>query len=423
MRFSEMSNEEVLASLKSLVLEGNRIVAKVIAYLVEAEERRMHLELACSSMFEFCVRKLGFSDGAAFRRIAAARLVQRFPTVLDAIASGRVNLSNVVLLRDYFTEDNVDTLLDEAAGKTKRQIEEWIARLAPKADVPSSIRKLPVHVATAAQTPPGQPLFDSGPDMPTTAPTPAPLAQPLFDSRRTAAPVAPTRQVQPLSESRYRVQLTASVALRDKLEHARRLLSHRNPSGDLAEIIEQALDVLIEKLEKAKLGKAERPRPCAPARGGLSGSEPTTAPKNPANITRAVRRQVVGRDGFRCSFVAQNGERCSSRERLEFDHHTPRALGGTGDAANIRLLCRAHNRLAAERVFCRTHIDRQIHFRQGKCGTGASDGAPRERVRSALRSMGFRNGEAEHAIATLDSRGWNDRPIEVLVRDALGVIM
>jgi hypothetical protein len=195
MRFSEMSNDEVLAALKSFVGEGNRIAATVIAILAEVEERRMHLELACSSMFVFCVKKLGFSEGEAFRRIAAARLVRRFPAILDAIASGRVHLSSVVLLRDHFTEDNVDALLGQAAGKSKREVEELVATLAPKADVPSLIRKLPERVMITTHT-----------------------ASPARH-----AP-APKPQVQPLSEGRYKVQLMASASLRAKLEHARRLL-------------------------------------------------------------------------------------------------------------------------------------------------------------------------------------------------------
>jgi hypothetical protein len=187
-------------------------------------------------------------------------------------------------------------------------------------------------------------------------------------------------------------------------------MSHRNPSGDLAAVVEEALDLLIAKLENAKLGKTERPRTA------------TAAPTDPADIPRAVRREVVERDGLQCSFLAQNGERCSSREHLEFDHRTPRALGGTGDAANIRLLCRAHNLYAAEQVFGRAHVQEQIHLRQEKCGTGANNAASRDRVRGALREMGFRSGEAERAITTLDSRGWGDRPIELLVRDAITAI-
>jgi hypothetical protein len=288
MRFSEMTNEQVIASLKCLVGDGNRIVAKIVAYLGEVEERRIHLELACSSLFDFCTRRLGFSEGEAFRRIAAARLVRRFPAVLDAIASGRVHLSNVVLLRDHFSESNIDDLLEQAAGKSKREVEQLVARLAPKPDVACSIRKLPERAIV--------------PDAPLPVPPPS---------------AAPKPQVQPLSESRYKVTLTASSTLHEKLEHARRLMGHRNRDGDLAAVVEKALDVLIEKLEKAKLGKTDRPR------------TNTNAPKDPAHVTQAARREVVERDGLQCSFVGRNGERCPSRELLEFDHRTPRARGGT----------------------------------------------------------------------------------------------
>ena len=45
-------------------------------------------------MFEFCTRKLGLSEGEAFRRLTAARLVQRFPKLLEAICE-RVNLAKL----------------------------------------------------------------------------------------------------------------------------------------------------------------------------------------------------------------------------------------------------------------------------------------------------------------------------------------
>ena len=84
MHLAVLSNEEVLSSLKTLIGEGNRILAKVLAYLAEVEERRIHLELACGSMFEFCIRRLGFSENEAFRRLTAARLVRRFPAIGEA---------------------------------------------------------------------------------------------------------------------------------------------------------------------------------------------------------------------------------------------------------------------------------------------------------------------------------------------------
>jgi hypothetical protein len=299
--------------------------------------------------------------------------VRRFPILLDAIASGRVHLSSIVLLRDHFTDDNIDDLLDRAAGKSKREIEELVARLAPKADVPSLMRKLPDRVEMTA--PPQA--------------APRAVRQP------------PKPQVQPLSETRYRVQLTASAALRDKLEHARRLMSHSNPAGDLAAVVEEAIDLLIEKLEKAKLGKTDRPRAA------------TKPPKDPGNVTRAARREVFERDGLRCSFVGKDGERCTSCELLELDHRTPRAYGGTGDATNIRVLCKAHNLYEAEQAFGRARID--VY----RCKPAVET---RDRVRGALRAMGFRSAEAERAVNALDAHGWDGRPIETLVRDAIGVI-
>src|SRR5438128_803237 len=110
MRLTDLSNDELLASLKTLLADGNRIVAKVIAYLVEVEERRLYLELACPSMFVFCTRKLGMSVGEAHRRLLVARLVYRFPPLLEAIASGRIHLTNVFELRDLWTEENLDEL-------------------------------------------------------------------------------------------------------------------------------------------------------------------------------------------------------------------------------------------------------------------------------------------------------------------------
>jgi hypothetical protein len=76
-------------------------------------------------------------------------------------------------------------------------------------------------------------------------------------------------------------------------------------------------------------------------------------------------------------------------------------------------LCKAHNLYEAEQAFGRAHID---SFRRERRPD------PRDRVRGALRSLGFRSAEAERAVTALDAHGWSDRPIEALMRDAIGVI-
>jgi hypothetical protein len=49
--------------------------------------------------------------------------------------------------------------------------------------------------------------------------------------------------------------------------------------------------------------------------------------------------------------MAKDGTRCESRNGLQVDRIHSFAAGGTHDLSNLRLLCAAHNRRAAERVF------------------------------------------------------------------------
>ena len=60
-----------------------------------------------------------------------------------------------------------------------------------------------------------------------------------------------------------------------------------------------------------------------------------------------MKREVWARDGGQCAFVGAAG-RCSERGFLEYHHVIPFADGGTTDASNLQLRCRAHNAFEAE---------------------------------------------------------------------------
>jgi 5-methylcytosine-specific restriction endonuclease McrA len=118
------------------------------------------------------------------------------------------------------------------------------------------------------------------------------------------------------------------------------------PSGDLAQLLDRALDALNEKLERRKFAKAERPRPCRPS-------------DNARQIPADVKRAVWERDGGRCTFVGENGHQCEAKTRLEWDHVEPVAQGGRATVQGLRLRCRAHNQLEAERAFGRNFMNAQ----------------------------------------------------------------
>src|SRR3954463_1235987 len=96
-----LTDDALVSRLSTLCAEGHALTARMIVHLIEVEERRLDLRAACTSMFDFWQRKLGMSEGAAFRRINAARLVKRFPSLLGRIEKGELHLSMLVPLRAH----------------------------------------------------------------------------------------------------------------------------------------------------------------------------------------------------------------------------------------------------------------------------------------------------------------------------------
>lgn len=129
-----------------------------------------------------------------------------------------------------------------------------------------------------------------------------------------------------------------STETHDKLRRAQELLGHAIPRSDLAQVLDRALDALIEKIERRRFGATDRPRLARPS-------------QCPRHIPASVRRAVTARDGGQCTFMSGNGRRCEERGDLEYDHVKPVAKGGETTVANLRLRCHAHNQLEAERAF------------------------------------------------------------------------
>ena len=154
------------------------------------------------------------------------------------------------------------------------------------------------------------------------------------------APVPPRARIAPLARERFALQVTVSRETRGKLRHAQALLAHAVPGGDVAEVLDRALDALIAPIERRKCAAAAKPRPASPRRA-----------KSTRRVPAHVRREVWRRDGGRCTFVSERGHRCEARSRLELDHVTPVARGGESTGDNLRLRCRAHNRHAADLAF------------------------------------------------------------------------
>jgi 5-methylcytosine-specific restriction endonuclease McrA len=257
--------------------------------------------LGCSSLFKYCTQVLGLSEQAAYRRINAARAARRFPAVLPMLAEGALTLSSIGLLAPHLTDENRDVLLEAAQKKSTREVQKIVACANPQPDIPASVRALPTTSALTA-------------------------------ARPVVAPLAPRR---------YLLKVTIGEETHAKLERARALLRHAIPDGDPAVLLDRALTLLIEDVERTKCAATSRPRASQPS---------AAAGARTRHIPAAVKRAVWRRDQGKCAFVGSLG-RCEETAFLEFHHLEPFAAGGGSAVENLQLRCRAHNQHEARLYF------------------------------------------------------------------------
>jgi hypothetical protein len=323
---SHLSDVELEAQVKRLAGCEREATAHLVAHLAELDARRLYLGAGFSSLFSYCTTVLRLSEHETYNRIEAARATRKFPIILDMLGKGALNLTTVRLLAPHLERGSHEELLAAASGRSKREVEELLARRFPRPDVRSLVRKLPVAAPpTVSSTPPTVPASPSG--------AAAPPAEGINALPATvfSPPAKHHPAVVPFADDRYVIRFTATASTQEKLKLARELLRHSIPTGDLGEIFDRALTALLQDLARRKMAATERPRA---RRATAAGSR---------HIPAEVRRGVWLRDGGRCAFVGNGGRRCAERGFLELHHLEPYGVGGKATVENIALRCRAHN--------------------------------------------------------------------------------
>ena len=292
-----ISDDDLLRRLGELVGQARRVEADLVAHIGEVDERRLYAREASPSMFAYCTQVLHLSEAEAYLRITAARAARKHPMLLTLLRGGQLHLSGIALIAPHLTKDNPEALLKRASYKSKRQIEELIAEIAPRPDVPSVMRRLPNR--RALPTPmlelrPDRAVRPAGELRPDRALSPQPATVALPRAVPSRKPV-----VQAWAPARYKVQFTATATLHHKLERLQALMRSQVPDGDLAAIIEQAISEKLERLEARRFATTTAPR---------KGLRETDTSPSSRHIPAAVRRAVRARDGDRCRYVDSPGE-------------------------------------------------------------------------------------------------------------------
>lgn len=138
---SQLSDSELLDQTRSLVGEERKVMGQVLEHLREIEGRRLYAQEGYSSLFDYCLKALNYSESEAFHRINSMRLIKQLPEMKAKLEAGSYSVSTLSLAQSVFRKEKEkfqsveqkQELLTRFEGQSKRACERIVADLAPQA--------------------------------------------------------------------------------------------------------------------------------------------------------------------------------------------------------------------------------------------------------------------------------------------------
>ena len=260
--------------------------------------RKGYLERGYKNLFEYATRRLNLSEGSVARRIQVANVSRRFPQILVVLAENRMSLTVAGLLAPVLTEGNVEKLLSDCGGMTKREAEEYLVALRPKPVFTPSIRKVP-----------SQPALTASPTVQAASLQPP---RPQAATPRTVPRVSRSI-LEPARPDQFNFRFAADRKFKEKFERLAEVLGVENPLQHMAEIMEQAMDIALDKkdVKRKRARRLERK-----SRSGDNSRQKACPGKISAKsryIPSHVRERVHARAAYQCEYTSPDGTRCRSR--------------------------------------------------------------------------------------------------------------
>ncbi|MGZ3771263.1 MAG: HNH endonuclease [Bdellovibrio sp.] len=331
---SKISNSDLEFRLKNLVANERKLLHVILEHIREVDVRKIYLERAYSSLYEYLVKELRYSGSAAMRRLEAARLLKDVPILAKKIQEGSLNLSQI--------------------GELSRVLKEKEKTFGIK--VSCAQKEELVSIITGKTT------------------------------QETQKELSLALDIEPKKHDSQRMQQDESVRLEITLtkEQYQKLMTCKDlAAASLFQVQkDSSLGSLIEALSDQYLAKKIKPeahvsseqtktetRTQAQTQTKIQTQTKTTSTKNgvkvtaktvsetervikiPVNktLTPKTRKAVLSRD-LCCQFKDHKTSRqCKSTFALQVDHKTSRWAGGDHSVENLQVLCFQHNQLKYQR--------------------------------------------------------------------------
>ena len=280
---SALSDDRLLERTKELSGIEHHLEVVVIDHLREIDKRRLYLRRGFSSLFDYAVRELGYSDAAAWRRIKAMRLCADVDGVRERLQNGTMTLNAAAQLQHAF---------DRQERKKERA-----ARSAPRgagfgAAAPSQNGSAPPRPAERKPAPAA--VLDPEARRELVEQASGKSSRQVMQILAEVDPelAAPADRVRPLGGGRWELKAVIDDECRRGLERLKGLLSHVDPHLTMGQLMGR---LVREGLDRHDPARPPRGRRAASAKG----AEQTSAAKTQAASVRgaaSAAKQEAGAD-------------------------------------------------------------------------------------------------------------------------------
>ncbi len=347
----KLTNQELELRLKDFVSKERFLLHIILDHIKEVDRRKLYLERAYSSLYEYLVKELGYSGSAAIRRQEAARMIVQIPELGHKIQSGSINLTQICELSRAIKLKEKLKYKETLDKKTSR------ISLIEKYQIISNIE--------------GKSNFETQQIISNS------LSLPLkkYDVERSQ------------KDQSMRLEITFTKDQYAKLlqckEQAAQALIQKNENPTWGSVLTYLSEhyLKINKSEVSTTSSQLRPSsstqhssssspisrptthlnlPASKTHGSMESRLHKPSNKQPARVTKEVRNYIINRD-LNCQYKdPQTQKKCRSTFALQVDHKIPiwtqriEAFSEIHKPENLQVLCAHHNRYKYQKE-CHAH--------------------------------------------------------------------
>ena len=300
---SGLPDQVLLAHTKSLVLHEQALQLAVLDHLREIQARHLHLRLGCSSLFDYAVRELGYSEGAAWRRIKAMRLCAETAGTRERLQDGSLTLSAAAQLQNTFElqQRAATATVDPAAAPATPDLLPGGTETAPEAGALGAEAAAPARPVPALDAAQRQELVAQA------------SGKSTREVKQLLAGVAPelarpAERMRALGEDRWELKVVIDAACQRGIEQLRALLSHVDPHLTLGQLVERLVQDGLQRYDpgrpprgrggrRREAGAGQAPKPQAPKAPEPLAPEPNAPAGSASGATSPAKRGAQEQPG------------------------------------------------------------------------------------------------------------------------------